>query len=69
MTVDPITNAVQLTPEEVRKAVALYLRQQHFNIRCRPQDVKVEPSGAEVVRWDNKPQDVLDEEELFLINQ
>jgi flavin reductase (DIM6/NTAB) family NADH-FMN oxidoreductase RutF len=72
MTINPRTNAVELTTDDIRKAIAAYLKQSKFNIHCEPTDVKLEVGNvaftAEVNNWDNEPE-VKDSEELFLVQQ
>ena len=59
MTVNPRTKAVELTPAEIKKAIAAHLKTK-FNIICVPESISLRPveegtgiAAAEVRKWDN----------------
>ncbi len=73
MTVNPRTKAVELTPSEIRKAIAAHLKK-NFNISCAPENISLRPveegsgiAAAEVRKWDNTSDDEV--EQVFRVSQ
>lgn len=71
MTINPRTKAVELTPAEIRKAIAAHLKGK-FNINCDPESISLVSAdeghgvaAAEVFKWDN----TTDEEDIFKVHQ
>lgn len=54
MKINSKTNIIELSPEEVRKAIVFYLQQRQFNILCQPPDIEVGAEGAAVSKWRNE---------------
>ena len=54
MTINPATNNVELTANDIRQAIALYLRQEKFNIYCDSADVLLNGSHSAIISvWNN----------------
>ncbi len=73
MTVNPRTKAVELTPSEIRRAIAAHLKK-NFNINCAPENISLRPveegsgiAAAEVRKWDNTGDK--DEAQTFRVSQ
>ncbi len=73
MTVNPRTKAVELTPAEIKRAIAAHMKTK-FNISCAPESISLRPvsegsgiAAAEISKWDNTGDP--EEDAVFRVSQ